>query len=195
VKDIDEAKQAIRSALGNEARDTFGIFVEDFVYYIRSLAMVDLKTPNEVVRERLHNICRGIIVESIKSFLSSKHSEEDGSFGINVSNNDVICDRNMNPLPEIIAIKDMQAEIVDFLLSMAMHEFSKGRILSLDIVKRAKKFNKKGITKRKPTLPIAPAIEAIEIVIMRLERKLPDLTPDEAARLSEYYNIIRERRK
>lgn len=195
MKNIDEAKQAIRSALGNEARETFGVFVEDFVYYIRSLAMVDLKTPAEVVEGRFHSICNGIIVESIKSFLESKHSEDDGSFGINVSKDDTICDRDMNPLPEIITIKKRQAEIVKFLLSMAMSEFSKGRILSMDIVKRAKKFNRKTQVVRRPTLPIPPALELVEIEIMRLERKLPALTPDEAARLADYYNTVRERGK
>lgn len=198
MKDINEAKQRIKSALGNEARDTFCVVVEDFVYYTRSLAMVDLKTPPDVVKERLHGICRGIIIESIKSFLDTKHADETGEVGINVSNDNIVCDRNMNPLPEIIAIRESQAEIVDFLLGMVMNEFSKGRTLSRDIVKRARKFNKKGQSQRKArklTLPIPPALESIEIEVMRLERKLPVLTMDEAARLAEYYNTVRERGK
>jgi hypothetical protein len=190
VETIEEAKQAIRSSLGKKAKDTFDTWVNEFMHYVKSLSMEDLKTPENIIEDEFLGMCRGIIVESIKAFLNSRQVE-DNSFTINVSKDHVVYDKNMDPLPEILAIKETQEEIVSFLLSSAMKEFKKGRRLFSKMVKRSNDFTNKD---RKTSRPIKTPFESIEIEVIRLENRLLELSPEETTRLIECYKIIRSKR-
>lgn len=188
MKTIKEAKQVIGSVLGQEALDKFEEFLEDFTYYVRSLSMIDLKSPEEVVRYKLKAMCRGLIVESVKVFLRSKYNDGSGVVRVNLTD-DGIYDQHMRPLPEIIEIRNKQADVIECILDEAMHEFVKGRELALQVVERAKSFE----ANRTDQVVYEPPTEEIEIEVLRLERKLPNITDEEAKKLSEYYSILRNR--
>jgi hypothetical protein len=188
MKSIKEAKQVIGSVLGPEALEKFEEFLDDFTYYVRSLSMIDLKTPEEVIRYKLKIMCKGLIVESVKVFLKSKYNSGSGTIRVNVTD-DGIYDQHMRPLPEIAEIKTKQADVVECILDEAMHEFEKGRELALQVVERAKSFE----ANRTDEVVYEPPTEEIEIEVLRLERKLPNITEEEGKKLSEYYDILRTR--
>jgi len=188
MKNIKEAKQVIGSVLGPEALDKFDEFLDDFTYYVRSLSMVDLKTPEEVIKYKLRMMCKGLIVEAVKVFLKIKYKDDSGVVRVNLTD-EGIYDQNMRPLPEISEIKSKQADVVECILDEAMHEFVKGRELALQVVERAKTFE----ANRSEGVAYEPPTEEIEIEVLRLERKLPNVTEEEARKLTEYYGILRTR--
>jgi hypothetical protein len=188
MKSIKEAKQVIGSILGQDALCKFEEYLDDFTYYVKSLSMVDLKTPEEVIRYKLKLMCKGLIVEAVKVFLKTKYNNGSGVVKVNLTD-DGIYDQHMKPLPEIAEIRNKQNDVVECILDEAMHEFVKGRELAMQVVERAKSFE----ANRTDEFVYEPPIEEIEIEVLRLERKLPKITEEEAKKLVEYYHILRTR--
>jgi len=188
MKSIKEAKQVIGSVLGQEALVKFEEFLDDFTYYVRSLSMIDMKSPEEVIRYKLKMMCKGLIVEAVKVFLKAKYNDGSGVVRVNLTDEGIF-DQHMRPLPEISEMRTKQADVVECILDEAMHEFVKGRELAIQVVERAKNFE----ANRTDQVVYEPPTEEIEIEILRLERKLPNITNEEANKLLEYYRILRTR--
>jgi len=188
MKSIKEARQTIEGILGPEALVSFNDYLDDFTYYVKSLSMLDLRTPEEVIKDELRHFCKKLIVEAVKAFLQSHYKDASGNLKFNLTK-DGIYDEHMKPLREISEIKNKQAEVVECVLAEAMHEFAKGRELALQVVERARSYaaNKAEGVKHEPST------EEIEIEVLRLERKLPNLTEEEASKLTECYNILNTR--
>ena len=187
MKSIKEAKQIIDNALGHEALKSFDDFLDDFTYYVKSLSMIDLRTPEEVIRYKLKQLCKAMIIEAVKVFLQVNYKDQNGVVRVNLTD-EGIYDKNMKPLPGISEIRSKQADVVECILDEAMHDFEKGRELAFQVVERAKAFDVEG-----ESFSSEPLNEEIEVNILRLERKLPKLTPEEAQKLTEYYRILRMR--
>lgn len=185
---VDEATRTIKSTLGNEAKETFEAFVDELICYVRCLSLVDLRTPVPIVRESMRQFCHQVLVASVKTFLAQKHDSEET---IRISD-DMIYDDDMNPLPEMIGLRDKQEDIVGALLDASMTEFERGRKLGVSIVSRAHRF----VQDTGPSgSPIEPLREVIEIEMMRLERRIKQLDEDDIKRLCSCYKSLRNKER
>lgn len=185
---IDEATKTIKSTLGNEAKETFEAFVDELMCYVRCLALVDLRTPIPIVRESMRQFCQQVLVASVKTFLTERHDSEES---IRISD-DMIYDEDLNPLQEMIDLRDKQTDIVGALLDSSMQEFERGRKLGLEIVSRAQKF----VQDAGPSIsPIEPLKELIEVEMMRLERRLEQLDEAGVKRLCSCYKSLRSKER
>lgn len=184
MNNVEEIKNMIGSTLGEKAKNTFDLLEEDFSYYVKSISMLDLKTPIEYVKIKFMDICKSIVYQSVITFLCEKYNNE-----INISNNEIY-DKNMNILPEISEMKRKYYEIVYILLEKSIKDFKKGRNISKEIVQRvvSKSNTKPGKSKFIP-------LEKIEIEMYKIEKKLPNITEEEANELKKYYSIICEKNK
>lgn len=186
-----EARSRLVDILGPKPTDLFDRHLDDFMCCVKSWAMTDFKTSAGEVKERVENISRGIIAESIKMFLAIKYGDETGAFSLNMSGNGLAYDADMNEVVEIKEMRRLQAEIIECLVEKAMEQFSKGRALGQSILDRARKFvddRKKGDAPR--DYAQRPPLEQAEIEALRLERRLPRLSKEEGDRLSVLYQTL-----
>jgi hypothetical protein len=177
------AIEAIEEALGSAARESFEEGVEELSYYTRSLALVGLTIPEEMVRGTLRRMCLGLVVGSVRASIESRLGRE---VTVGVSSG-VICGKEMHATPEFMVINDKKDEIIDDLMKFVMDIFVRGRRLGRQIVRRALPLG------RRPALSKKSPLEAIEIEIMRLEDKLPNISKIEALRLTDCYQMAERR--
>lgn len=195
MKDISEAEEFIEDVLGKQAAIAFSHNMEDFFYYARSMALTDLDSTPASVRRRFHSISDGILSESIKVYLTENFASDQGKLEVDAVDG-IVYDKNMNPIPAISLVKQRREEVIKEILDSIMAEFVRGRRLAKEIVGRIDKAPK---PKAPPQIQAPsrnyrsdPPTEALEVEMMRLERRLPNLTEDEGKRLSLLYVTLGE---
>ena len=178
--ELEQPIETIEEVLGVAARKSFERGAEELACYVRSIALVSLKIPEETVRKQFASISLGIIVNAVKASVEARLGDGEVSSG-------VICGKRMHVEPELMEINNRKQEIIDCLVDFSMELFSKGRKLGRQIVSRARPMG------RRPSLSEKSPLEAIEVEIMRLENKLPNISKIEALRLGDCYQMAERR--
>ena len=179
INNLSEAEVFIEKVLGKEPTQVFDRNLEELLYFIRSAALGDSMGDDEM-REKIVEISEGILAASVKKYLDDNFADENGNLQINVANG-VVYDNDMNPIEAVRRISVCQGDILSLLVRRGMYEFAKGRHLLTTIVSK--------------TVPkaVKASLEALETEVSRIEEKLPNLSPDDAARLLSLYSEIRTR--
>ena len=190
MKDLAAVRSFLQGILGDSAIELFDRHMEEFACCVKTWALSDLKSTSAEVKERFKNVSYGILSEAVKLFLSERFSKEDGSLSVEITDTEIY-DENHKKIPAIMRLRERQEEIIEFMVFNAMKDFEYGRKLAKVIVNRARKFesdklDRMALPQEKSHVPA----EAIEVEIMRLERRLSSLTPEEGARLSELYEVL-----
>jgi hypothetical protein len=191
MKDIADAVSFVRENLGPGPGRAFAAGVEDFLCSVRHSAVSLL--PREDPERDFRMAAADVIADAVKAFVAENYVSMDGRLEIHVSSNDFL-DKAMMPIPEISAIRGKSEAIIDAVSGAAMSEHRKGRELGAEIAGRARTFEEKFIGPMVPRLPAPPRpppLEVLEIEMMRLERKLPELSKDEGNRLSQLYVLLK----
>jgi len=190
VKDLGSIRTFLRSILGEQSLELFDRHMEEFVCCVKTWALADLKSSSAQVKEKFTNVSYGILSEAVKLYLSKNYSKEDGSLDVEITDTEIY-DVKHNRIPSIMMLRERQEEIVSFMVASAMKDFEAGRKLAKSIIGRARKFESDRLDKGEApgTTSRVPA-EAIEVEIMRLERRLSNLTPEEGKKLSELYEVL-----
>lgn len=193
-----DVQDFVRQTFDDEAAEVLGRNLEDLFYRIRSWALLDNKSQIEKVRERVNKMAVGVIMEAVKVYLAKHYADNWNVFDDNVF------DGNMSSIRPIELVKVHRNAMIEIIEREAIKEFSRGRELAGVVVARAREYllrKEHGEPSPKdpnwdyfalPPKPPrdyeeTPPAEAIEVEIMRLERKLPSLSPDEGKRLKELY--------
>jgi hypothetical protein len=189
MKDINAIRTFLRTILGDSSIELFDRHMEEFACCVKTWALSDMKSTHAEVKDRFKNVSYGILSESVKLFLSEKFSKEDGSLSVEITDTEIY-DEHHKKIPAIMALRDRQEEIIEFMVNSAMKDFESGRKLAKVIINRATKFESDKLDKLETPKKSRVPAEAIEVEIMRLEKRLSSLTPEEGERLSELYEVL-----
>lgn len=197
LKSLTEIVAFLESVLGKTAAETFDENMEDYVYFVRTKALHDMDISETKMRGKLRKYADLIIMASVRQFLNEHYADDTGEVEINM-NEDGVFDRNINKIEQIEQIRKSQREMMTLIVSRGMLEFAKGRrlarIMENRSVSRLSEQSPKDANWM-PTYAKSTMLEQTEIEILRLERKLPNVTPEEAKRLSELYALLRSSRQ
>ena len=182
MKNPVEISKFLGKLMGSKYSELFDANIEEFTYYVRMAALADETVTEQEMRLRLKKLAEGVVAASVKSFLDDKYTNANGEVEINVGDNGVF-DKDMRPIPEVDQIRKQQHEMVNVLVARGMYEFAKGRHL-------ATMATKKKVTAAQYNAQRKKGAEDLEVEMMRLERKLPNIGGDDAARLSELYSSL-----
>jgi hypothetical protein len=190
MRDLADAAAFIELHLGEKAGGLFVQGVEDLMCYVRSQALTGGR-PWAKPRDTFRTVSRGILADVVKAFLSEEYVSEEGHPEIYVTASGIL-DKDMNPIPELEFLQSVSDKILDMLVEEAVSELEAGEVLFGQISARAELFDNKYVTRSNPppTPRTEPPTEALEIEMMRLERRLPTLSKDEGERLSHLYVIL-----
>jgi len=186
MKNITEITTFLKKVLGKNSAECFHECLDEMTYYVRLEALYDLKVSEKQMRYRIRKMSEGIIADSIKTFLNENYSDSFGEVELCI-NDDGVYDKNINPIPALDKMHATQKEITHLMVMRTMAEFTKGRSLARVVSKEEPEVKPKA---QKPARKEF-SLEQVEIEIMRLEKKLPNLTPQEAKILSAMYKIIK----
>ena len=177
MKNPVEISRFLGRLMGPKYSDLFDANIQEFTYYVRMAALADETVSDQEMRLRLKKLAEGVVAASVKSFLDDKYGNANGEVEINVGENGVY-DKNMRPIPEVDQIRKQQHDMVNILVARGMYEFAKGRHLA------------RLASKKPQCVQAKKTAEDLEIEVMRLERMLPNIGGDDAARLSELYSSL-----
>ena len=180
MRDIPEVVQMIDEVLGRMAAEAFVVNFDELTCFIRSLALNNEGVTEDRMRTNLRKYVEGIIAASVKCYLDEHYMDEFGSVEVNVDHQGIY-DKNMRPIKALEIIHDSHKEVMNLLVARGMYEFTKGRHLAKVMEARANSKQYRMI------MPGVQTREQLEVEIMRLERKLPNLTPEETSRLKKLY--------
>jgi hypothetical protein len=194
---LAEAEACLVSLLGSEPLELFRAQMEDLKCYSKALSLTDLNSDLDEVKEKLEVICQGILAEAVNVFLRRDYSDDGGSVEINVAKRTVY-DKDMNPILPLKGFQENQRKIVLAMMAEVLPIFENGRELAIRIIERRRKYLHSGPKKVRTGLQTTtrrdyekfPPKELLSIELMRLERKLPNLSPEEGLRLSELYQQV-----
>lgn len=189
MNNIKSIRSFLRGLLGDNPIKLFDRHMDEFACCVKTWALSDLKSSSEDVKERFTNVSYGILSEAVKLFLSEKYSKEDGSLSVEITESEIY-DEGHHRIPAIVALRERQEEIIEFMVRNAMRDFEAGRRLAKVIVARARKFESDKMDGARPPARSRIPAEAIEVEIMRLEKRLSELTPEEGRRLSGLYEVL-----
>lgn len=188
-----DGRVLLGSILGKEAESFYVKQMEDFMYFVRSLAFVDTKSEEDKIKEKITNVVSTILQKTVKFFLTSKYGTgQDGSIKVTVIDNE-IHSPNGKVVEEIVEFKKSLKTISEQIMELGMDEFEKGRKIALGVTERLKNSinkNKNIIIER--DYNDTPPLEAIEIQILKIEKKLPNISKEEGRELSELYELWRQ---
>lgn len=192
LKSLTEIVVFIENVLGKPAAQMFDENMEDYVYFVRSEALNDSEITESRMRSKLRKFAESIIAASVKHFLNENYADDYGDVELNV-NEDGVFDKNMKRIEEIEQIRKTQREIMSLMVSRGMYEFAKGRHLAriMDSRSRDSKEPSPKDANWMPTQSKCPMLEQTEIEILRLERLLPNIKPEDAKRLAELYALLK----
>jgi len=193
---LAEAERCLFELLGSEPVEVFCYQMEDLKCYSKALSLTDLSSDMDEIKRRLEIICQAILVEVVNIYLRRDYSDQAGSIEVNVTKREVY-DKDMNLITPLKKFQENQEKIITAMMFTAIPIFSRGRDLALKIIKRKEHYLDFGHEKidtlpEKPTRDYIkyPPRELLSIEIMRLERKLPNLSHEEGLRLSELYQKV-----
>jgi hypothetical protein len=178
----ETAEDIVRSALGNDAGDMFSYGMQDMLCYVRSLSLTELDASAETLMAKFHTIFEAILTEAVKEFLNETYGEK---YKIYVDDSNVY-DKDMSLIQPIMTIRKRKDDIEKDVMAMVALEFHKGRRLAWQVVARIRS---KGQSLKERNYEVSPPTEAMEVELMRLERKFPVVTPQEWQRLLELYRL------
>lgn len=194
MRTLSDVKRFLRRSLGKDATDIFAQQMDDVLYYARALSLSDLESDPEEIEGKFYEISQGILADLAGVYLHDNYDDN-----INVDY-DRVYDHNMNVIKPIQDLQDNQQKIQSIMVKSAMALFRRGRKMAYRIVKRYEEHMAiRRVTRKQTTQRRAPAgrdyaqtppSERYEIEILRLERKLPDLSPEEGQRLSLLYKYV-----
>jgi hypothetical protein len=185
MKNIAEISTFLEDVLGKDATRIFEENFDEFMYYVRSEALNNREITDKAMRIRLKNLAEGIIAASVKKFLNDNYADSMGGVEINVNDNGVY-DRDMHPIPAIDKIRKNQKGITALMVSRGMYEFAKGRVLLNQSGKPEASQSQPKTAHRDTT----PTVEAVEIDVMRLEGRLPNISKEEGELLASLYDKL-----
>jgi hypothetical protein len=185
MRDIPDVVQLIDEVLGKTAAETFVENLDELTCFVRSLALNSEGITEDKMRSSLKKYVEGIIAASVKCYLDEYYMDEFGSVEVNVDHRGIY-DKNMRPIKALEVIHDSHKEVMGLLVARGMYEFTKGRHLAKIMEARANSKQYRMIT------PGAQTREHLEVEVIRLERKLPNLTPEESAKLKKLYSCLRD---
>ena len=197
LKNLTEITTFIENVLGKTAAELFDQHMEDYVYFVRSEALTDIDISESRMKRKLNKFAERILSASVMQFLNENYADDYGEVEIN-SSEDGVFDRNMKRIEEIEQVRKSQREIMTLMVSRGMYEFAKGRHLAKIMDARSHDRSKEPSPKDAnwmPTQPKPAMLEQVEIEIIRLERLLPKISPEQAKRLAELYEIMRASRR
>lgn len=197
MKNLAEIMVFLEDVLGKTAASTFDENMEEFTYYIRSEALSNLEISESRMKSKLKKFAEKIIAASVKRYLNENYADDYGDIEINIGM-DGVYDRNLQPIGAIEKIRKSQKEIMGLMVSRGMDEFTRGRQLARIIEARAQKADEpdpKDINWKPSPRSKTTMLEQTEVEIMRLERRIQTLTPEEAKRLTELYAALRTARQ
>ncbi len=198
MKTLSDIIVFLEENLGKTAAQTFDENMEEYTYFIRSEALNNFSITESKMKSKLRKLSEGIIAASVKRYLNENFSDDFGEVELNV-NDEGVYDRNMQPISALEKIRKSQREIMSLMISRGMDEFNKGRQLARIIDARTHDLLKNEPSPKdvnwSPTRSKAMMLEQVEIEIMRLERRLPSISPEDAKHLAELYAKIRDARK
>lgn len=184
-----DGRVIIGAILGKKSEDFYTSQINDFLYFVRSLALVDMQSDEEKIREKIQGIGSVILQKTVKFFLIDKYGTmPDGTIRVSVDEKE-IRDMNGNIIQEIVKFKENLKSIAEQLLELGSEEFEKGRKIAQEISLRIKdctNSEKKRISER--DFNTTPPMEILEVEMIRLERKLPFLSQEEGKRLVMLYD-------
>jgi len=207
MKSVDEASKFIGRMIGAKSRDLFDLHMDDALYYAKALSFSSIADDTSAMEDHFHLLVERALTESANLYLQQNHSSEEGLLEINIAY-DCVYDKNMSVIKPVKRLLDRRKEIVRASLKHVMATFQRGRKLAQKIAARHNNYarlqNLKKYTRPSPKdqnwEPLAcipkrdyskrPAEEMLEVEIMRLERKLPNLSTEEGYRLSSLYKQL-----
>jgi len=195
MKNLADIAVFLEDVLGRDAAQVFDDNLEEFVYYVRSEALSLYAVSSRIMKTRLRRLAENIIAAAVKKYLTDNYSDATGDVELNV-NEAGIYDKHMQPITALERIRKTQKEMTTLMVQRGMYEFAKGRHLAKIMESRnddQKGPNPKEVTWEKKQLPtpVKPLLELIEIQILNLESKLPDLTAEQGRTLARLYKEIR----
>jgi hypothetical protein len=193
IMTLPEVKTFLQEVLGTEARRAFDDGLSELLCYVKSEALKNTEFSDEVMQKKFEAACKVMVVDSLKVFLYQRHATDDGKFNINYDGN-VVYDKNFSPIPEVLKIRQRHQEVIDALMAAIMDDYHRGRTLFASIVSRIPDYKPRKDRFNKPlaylSIQRTPG-EVLEIEIMRLEGRLPNLTVEEGNLLSSLYRKLR----
>jgi len=183
-----DGRVLLGNILGKVAEDFYVKQIEDFMYFVRSLSLVETKTEEEKIRERLYEVISIVLQKTVKYFLTEKCGKAvDGTIKVTIVDNE-IHDMSGKLVEEVVEFKKNLKVISDQVIELGMEEFEKGRIIALEITERLKNSTNKVPRKVvQRDYSVAPPLEQIEVEMIRLEKKLPFLSHEEGRKLADLY--------
>jgi hypothetical protein len=180
MRDIAEVEHMLCNVLGKRAARAFSENMDELTCFVKSLALNDANTTEKEMRSALRKYAEGIIAASVKCYLDEHYMDDFGAIEININDNGIY-DRNMQPIRALESIHLRQKEVMALIIAREMYEFTKGRHLAKIIEARSS-------ARVKVMMPgKAQTREMIEVEIMRLERRLPNLPPEDGEKLKKLY--------
>ena len=184
-----DGRVLLGNILGRVAEDFYVKQVEDFMYFVRSLSLVETKTEEEKIREKLHEVTSIVLQKTVKYFLTEKCGKAaDGTIKVTIIDKE-IHDINGKLVEEVVDFKKNLKAISDQIIELGMEEFGKGRVIALEITERLKESTNKVHRKVvQRDYSVAPPLEQMEVEMIRLEKKLPFLSHEEGRKLADLYD-------
>lgn len=197
LKNLTEIAVFLEDVLGKPAAHIFDENMDELIYIVRSQALHNPSITESKMRNKLKRLSEKIIAASLQSFLNENYADDFGDVELNVDEGGIY-DRNMKPISAIEKIRKSQREMLNLMVSRCMYEFAKGRNLAKIMDARSNDDGKDPDPKDIDWTPPKAkplTLELIEIQILRLERKLPNLTSEEGKSLTAFYEAMREGRR
>ena len=138
------------------------------------------------MRTNLRKYVEGIIAASVKCYLDEHYMDKFGAVEVNVDQQGIY-DKNMRPIHALEVLHQSHKQVMGLLVARGMYEFTKGRHLAKIMEARA------AAKQYHMIMPGVQTKEQLEVEVLRLERKLPNLTLEETARLKKLYVCLRDK--
>jgi hypothetical protein len=157
---------------------------------IKALSIADLSTPMAEVQVQIQKAAQTAITAAVEAFLQTEYPSVGGSMNVSIGDN-VIYDQHMHAIKPFQRLQERQAEIVSQITEDYLNMFSQGRELAQKMAERNDAYVRSH--EYVPEIPSSrdygrcPPLELKSIEIMRLERRMPDLSDEEKARLRDLY--------
>lgn len=206
MKGLSYASRYIGRTIGADAKELFDACIDDALYYAKSVSIKGIDAEIEDANEFFRELVERALMEAANVYLKEYYASDSGILEVNVTY-DCVYDKDMNTIRPLKKILDRRDEIIDVSLNHIMSSYMKGRKIAKRLEARKGEYERQKALKNgviqpspkdanwEPALPAVqkrdyrkkPPQELLDVEIMRLERKLPNLSSQEGLRLSELY--------
>jgi hypothetical protein len=183
-------EKAIRDILGEEAAATFAFMCSNIDCMIKALALADLSTPMPEIQVQIQKAVQAAITSAVEAFLQTEYPSVNGGMNVSIGDNSIY-DQHMRPIKPFQTLQEHRVEIVSQITEDYLEIFSRGRELGQKMFERNDAYirAREHMSEDPPARDygLRPPLEFKSIEIMRLERRMPDLSDAEKARLRDLY--------